>query len=72
MTFHPLSEDRSMILLQVWYSPEGLVEHVGDELGAVSLRIQGDVSRFKVFIEKRGRETGAWRGQIENRNISMR
>ena len=65
--FHRLSDDKSMVLLQVWYSPEGLVEHVGDDLGAVSLCVRGDLKRFKEFIEKRGRETGAWRGQIDSR-----
>ena len=69
VTFHPLSDDRSMVLLQVWYTPEGFVEHVGDELGAVSLCVREDLKRFKEFIEKRGRETGAWRGQIDNRNV---
>jgi uncharacterized membrane protein len=67
VTFHRLSGDRSKILLQVWYSPEGFVEHVGDELGAVSLRVQGDLERFKEFVEQQGRETGGWRGRILGR-----
>jgi len=62
--FQPLSDARSKICLQVAYLPEGFVENVGDELGAVSLRVQGDLERFKAFIEARGRETGAWRGKI--------
>ena len=44
--------------------PQGVAENVGDALGVVSLRVQGDLERFKEFIEKRGRETGAWRGQV--------
>jgi len=28
------------------------------------LRVQGDLERFKEFIEQRGRETGGWRGQV--------
>jgi uncharacterized membrane protein len=62
--FQPLADARSKICLQVAYLPEGFVENVGDELGAVSLRVQGDLERFKAFIEARGRETGAWRGKI--------
>ena len=51
-------------MLQLDYDPEGVVENVGDALGAVSSRVSGDLTRFKDFIEQRGRETGAWRGSI--------
>jgi len=40
------------------------VENVGDALGVVSRRVEGDLQRFKKFIDERGRETGAWRGDI--------
>jgi hypothetical protein len=33
-------------------------------LGVVSSRVEGDLERFKEFIENRGQETGAWRGTI--------
>ena len=64
VTFHRLSDARSKVMLQLEYAPQGLVENVGDALGVVSSRVQGDLKRFKEFIEKRGRETGAWRGQV--------
>lgn len=64
VTFHRLSDARSKVMLQLEYAPQGLVENVGDALGVVSSRVQGDLERFKEFIEKRGRETGAWRGQV--------
>ena len=60
-TFHELSNDRSTVRLQVEYNPQGAVEPVGDALGVVSLRVQGDLERFKGLVEKRwvrpGRET---------------
>lgn len=37
---------------------------VGDALGFVTRRVEGDLSRFKEFIESRGVETGAWRGTV--------
>lgn len=40
------------------------METIGDETGAVSLRVKRDLKRFKEFIEFHGRETGAWRGQM--------
>jgi uncharacterized membrane protein len=63
VTFHRLSDAKSKIMLQLEYDPQGFVENAGDALGVVSLRVKGDLERFKEFIEKRGRETGAWRGQ---------
>ena len=64
VTFHRLSDDKSKVMLQLDYDPQGFVENLGDTLGIVSLRVQGDLERFKEFIEKRGRETGAWRGRV--------
>ena len=64
VTFHRLSDAKSKVMLQLEYDPQGFVENVGDVLGVVSLRVQGDLERFKKFIEKRSRETGAWRGQV--------
>ncbi|SEF37173.1 hypothetical protein SAMN05421837_1171, partial [Amycolatopsis pretoriensis] len=46
--------------------PEGFVENVADKLGVLDRRVKGDLGRFKTFIEERGgRETGAWRGDVE-------
>jgi uncharacterized membrane protein len=64
VTFHRLSDDRSKVMLQMEYDPKGFVENVGDAVGVVSARVQGDLKRFKEFIESRGKETGAWRGEI--------
>jgi uncharacterized membrane protein len=65
VTFHRLSPDKTRIMLQMDYDPEGLVENVGDFLGVASSRVSGDLERYKTFIESRGRETGAWRGEVE-------
>jgi hypothetical protein len=46
------------------HDPEGAADTVGDKLGIVRHRAKGDLKRFKEFIEKRGAETGAWRGQV--------
>ncbi|MEP6960257.1 MAG: SRPBCC family protein [Nitrospirota bacterium] len=64
VTFQSLSDTKSKIQLEVAYTPEGVLEKVGDTMGAVSMRVQGDLERFKAFIETQGRETGAWRGKI--------
>jgi hypothetical protein len=30
--------------------------------------VKGDLKRFKKFIEERGTESGAWRGNVPNRD----
>jgi uncharacterized membrane protein len=65
VTFHRLSDTTTRVMLQLEYDPQGVVENVGDMLGVVSRRVAGDLERFKEFIEARGKETGAWRGEVE-------
>ena len=62
--FNGLEPNKTSITLVMEYEPEGVVESTGDLLGFVSRRVDADLSRFKDFIEERGRETGAWRGTI--------
>jgi uncharacterized membrane protein len=64
VTFHRLGQGRTRVMLQMEYDPEGFTENVGDKLGFVSRRVQGDLERFKQMIESRGMETGGWRGEI--------
>ena len=64
VTFHRLDQDTTRVMLQMEVEPEGVVEKVGDALGLVKRRTKQDLERFKEFIEDRGRETGAWRGEV--------
>jgi uncharacterized membrane protein len=61
VTFRELSNDRSTVMLQVEYGPQDAVEPVSDAVGVGSLRVQGDLERFKGLVDKRwvrpGRET---------------
>jgi uncharacterized membrane protein len=65
VTFHYLDENRSRVMLQMEFEPEGFKDKAADVLGIVSRRVKGDLEKFKEFIEERGRETGGWRGQVE-------
>ncbi len=58
VTFRPLSGAKSNIMLQVEYDPQGVADHEGEALEVVSQRVQGDLERFKVLIEKRWRPPG--------------
>lgn len=53
------------VTLRLEYEPEGMVEKTGDVLKIVDKRAEGDLERFKEFIEHRGTETGAWRGEVK-------
>ena len=66
VTFRPVAADRTEVTLELTFDPETATEKVGDALGIVERRAEGDLERFKKFIEERGTETGAWRGRIAN------
>jgi uncharacterized membrane protein len=65
VTFHRTSEDTTRVTTQMDVDPEGFVENVADKVGLLKLRAKADLKRFKEFIESRGRETGAWRGNVD-------
>jgi uncharacterized membrane protein len=66
VTFHRLDADHSRVTAQMEIEPEGAAETVADKAGVVERRVKGDLARFRDFMEDRaGRETGAWRGEVE-------
>jgi uncharacterized membrane protein len=69
VNFEPLGPNRTRVSLKLNYQPEGALEKIGSKLGVISQRVDGDLNRFKEFIESRGHETGAWRGRIEGRHV---
>ena len=64
VTFHRLADDKTKIMLQLAYNPQGVMENIGDFLGVVGRKVEQDLKSFKEYIEQRGAETGAWRGNI--------
>jgi uncharacterized membrane protein len=65
VTFHKISDNCTRIALQMDYEPEGPLEKLGDSLGAVRMEARSNLSNFKELLEKRGTETGGWRGKID-------
>ena len=65
MTFHRLDDSTTRVTTQMDVDPEGFVENAADKAGILDQRVKGDLKRFKEFIEQRGQETGAWRGDID-------
>ena len=70
VTFHRIDDTTTRLMLQLDFEPEGFVEAAGDALGFVRRRAAGDLVRFKAFIEERGSETGAWRGDIDQQSAN--
>ena len=64
VTFRDAGNGRTEVHLVLEYEPEGLVEKVGDKLNVVENQAEGDLERFKKFIEAEGYATGAWRGSV--------
>ena len=69
VTFHRIDDNKTRVTVQMDIDPEGVVENVGDKLGVPGGQVKGDLERFKEFIESRGSETGAWRGEIQGGTV---
>ena len=68
--FTELGPDRTRVDLTIDAEPEGAVETAGTALGFLDRRIEGDLERFKTFIEERGQPTGAWKGEIHGASVT--
>ncbi len=69
VTFHRIDDNVTRVMLQLDFEPEGAVESAGDALGVPERQVEGDLERFKEFIESRGSETGAWRGEVDQAKV---
>jgi len=64
VTFHRIDDSHSRVTAQMDIDPEGFAENVADKTGIIDRRVKGDMKRFREYIEHRGQETGAWRGDV--------
>jgi uncharacterized membrane protein len=64
VTFHKLAPEQTRVTVQMDWEPQNVVEKAGAALGFDDRQVQADLDRFKKFIEQRGSETGAWRGEV--------
>lgn len=64
VTFADVGGGQTSVHLSLEYEPEGIVEKVGDKLNVIENQAEGDLQRFKKFIEAEGYATGAWRGTV--------
>ena len=66
VSFIPVAPHTTRVKVELVFDPVGLLENVGDMLGMDDARVEGDLERFKEYIESRGTETGAWPGTIKS------
>jgi len=69
VTFHRIDDNTTRITVQMDVDPDGPIETIGDWAGLLDRRVQGDLERFRDFIQGRGEATGAWRGNVESPSV---
>src|SRR4051812_48256003 len=69
VTFHPLADDLTQILLVMEYYPQGLFEKTGNIWRAQGRRARLDLKHFRRFVMMRGEATGSWRGEIRDGEV---
>ena len=69
--FEPLGADRTRIKVRIEWQPEG-IEVVGSVAGVDDRGVRADLKRFKELVEGRGRETGEWRGEVREGEVTDR
>ncbi len=69
VSFHPLGDNLTKVLLVLQYFPKGVVERVGSLWRAQGRRARLDLKLYRAFIMERGEATGAWRGEIRDGEV---
>jgi uncharacterized membrane protein len=69
VTFHPLADDLTQVLLVMEYYPKGLFEKTGNIWRAQGRRARLDLKHFRRFVMFRNEATGSWRGEIRDGEV---
>jgi uncharacterized membrane protein len=69
VTFEPIGDARSRVRVQLDVAPSDPIEAVGDAIGIVERQAEGDLERFKEYIEIRREPSGAWRGEVHDGDV---
>ncbi|MCL6736354.1 SRPBCC family protein [Streptomyces neyagawaensis] len=71
VTFHPLGENLTKVLLVMEYSPKGLFERTGGLFRSQGRRARLDLKLYRTFVMMRGEATGGWRGEIHDGEVTQ-
>ncbi|MEV6739561.1 SRPBCC family protein [Streptomyces sp. NPDC051104] len=69
VTFHPLGENLTRVLLVMEYYPSGLFEKTGNLWRAQGRRVRLDLKNFARFITLKGEAEDGWRGEIRDGEV---
>lgn len=69
VTFHPLADDLTRVIVVMEYFPAGPVEIIGNLLRLQPRRVREDLRNFKRYITMQYHATGAWRGEIRDAEV---
>lgn len=69
VTFHPLGENITRVLLVMEYYPKGLFEKTGNMWRSQGRRARLDLKNFARHIALRGEAEGGWRGEIRDGEV---
>jgi uncharacterized membrane protein len=69
VTFHPLADDLTRVLVALEYYPNGFVEKTGNLWRAAGRRARLDLKNFRRFVMMENEATGSWRGEIRDGDV---
>lgn len=69
VTFHPLADDLTKVLVVLTYYPQGVVERLANLWRIAGRRTRLDLRHFRRFVSMRGEATGSWRGEIRDAEV---
>ncbi|MFF3918933.1 SRPBCC family protein [Streptomyces sp. NPDC001852] len=69
VTFHPLGENLTRVLLVMEYYPSGLFEKTGNLWRAQGRRVRLDLKHYARFITLKGEAEDGWRGEISDGEV---
>ncbi|MGH8868344.1 MAG: SRPBCC family protein [Actinomycetes bacterium] len=69
VTFHPLADDLTKVLVVLEYYPSGFFEKTANIWRAPGRRARLDIKHFRRYLMTEGEATGSWRGEIRDGEV---
>jgi uncharacterized membrane protein len=70
VTFHDMGDRLTRILVNLDFQPKGLMEKTASGFRMSRRALRSDLMRFKAHIEMQDEEEGAWRGTVEDGEVT--
>jgi uncharacterized membrane protein len=69
ITFHPLGDNLTKVLLVLEYYPQGFFEKTGNIWRAVGRRSRLDLKHYRRYVMTQGEASGSWRAEVEDGEV---